>query len=376
MASKPYDTAWKSRNATKAAVATFEAEFAKDMGFDLKSNDTYDVVSTGSLNLDYALTVGGMPTGRVIEIWGPEHAGKTTVGCLMAAEYQRKFPNKKVAWVDMEQTFDPVWAEKLGVDVKAMWRPTVKTAEDTADATKRLVESGLCSLVVLDSVGGMIAKMELQKEADEATVGLVAKIVTRMVKQVSPMAKSNGTTVCVVNQVRAAIGSYGADETTAGGWALKHVTTIRLRVKRGSMPHTITKDGKQVPVGHQMSIQVQKNKLGPYGQVAMVWLHNVATDKFGPIGVDVAQETFDFCKRMKLLGTKQGYYLFPDGETEVRGEPAAVQMLRDRDDWRDVLRGKVLASLAGKQIDESEEGAEAEDDFTKAMADESEAQSA
>lgn len=265
-------------------------------------------------------------------------------------------------------TFDPVWAAALGVDVKKLLRPPVKTAEDTADATKRLVESGLCSLVVLDSVGGMIAKMEFQKEADEATVGLVAKIVTRMVKQVSPMAKHNGTTVCVVNQVRASIGGYGADETTSGGWALKHVTTIRLQVKRAGQPHTITVGGKTVPVGHEMSIKVQKNKMGPYGQVAHVWLHNVETDKYGPIGVDVAQETFDFSKQMGLLGSKQGgYYMFPD-ETEVRGEPAAVSLMRERPDLRNILRGKVLASLAGAQRDESEDvPGEDEDDFTSAM---------
>ncbi len=366
---KTYSTDWKSKKATKAAVDKFEAEFAKSMGFDLTSNDDYEIVSTGSLNLDYALSIGGIPTGRIVEVWGPEHAGKTTLCCLMAAEYQRKFPDKKVAWVDMEQTFDPVWAAALGVDVKALWRPTVKTAEDTADATKRLVESGLCSFVVLDSVGGMIAKMEYQKEADEATVGLVAKIVTRMVKQVSPMAKSNGTTVCVVNQVRAAIGSYGADETTAGGWALKHVTTIRLRVKRGSVPHTITVDSKQVPVGHQMAIQVQKNKLGPYGQVANVWLHNVATEKYGPIGVDMPDETFQFAKRFGLLGDKKGgYYMMPDGETEVRSEPNAIEMLRERPDFVQILRGKVLATLAGVQRDESEDDAEdPEDDFSSAM---------
>lgn len=369
---KTYSTDWQSRKATKVAVSKFEAQFGKDMGIDLSSaglNDDYEICSTGSLNLDVALTTGGMPTGRVVEIWGPEHAGKTTLACILAAMYQREFPDKKVAWVDMEQTFDPKYARALGVDVEALWRPVVKTAEDTADATKRFTESGLCSLVVLDSVGGMIAKMELQKEADEATVGLVAKVVTRMVKQVSPMAKSNGTTVCVINQVRAVIGNaYGPDETTSGGWALKHVTTIRLRVRRGATRFVKVK-GKEIPCGHEMIVQVQKNKLGPYGQTARIWLSNVPTEKFGPVGVDVAQETFDFAKDYGLFGSKAGgYYMFPDGETEVRGEPAAVELLRQREDFCVILRSKVLAQLEGTIMESDEDSEDESDPFVKAMA--------
>lgn len=366
---KAYDTRWQSKKATASAVEKFEAQFAKDMGVSLTDfSDDYEVVTTGSLNLDSALTIGGIPTGRIGEIWGPEHAGKTTACILMAREFQRAYPDKKVAWVDMEQTFDPKWATSLGLDVKAMWRPTVKTAEDVADSVKRLVESGLCSLVILDSVGGMIARMEYQKESDEATVGLVPKIVTRMVKQVSPMAKSNGTAVIVVNQVRAQIGGYGPDETTGGGWALKHVTSWRLQVKRGSVPHTVTRDGKQVPVGHEMAIKVQKNKMGPYGQVASVWLHNVETDKYGPVGVDLIQETYDHAKRQRLFGDKGGgYHTMPDG-SEIRGEEKVIEALRENEAWVEELRGKVLASLSGKISEETEVGSEDEsEDFAKAM---------
>jgi len=352
---KTYSTNWQRKKATAAAVAKFEAEFSKDMGVSLTdtSLDEYEVISTGSMNLDYVLGIGGLPTGRICEIWGPEHAGKTTVCMLIVAEYQKAYPDQRVAWVDMEQTFDPRWAEQLGVDVKALWRPPVKTAEDTADATKRLVESGLCSLVILDSVGGMISKMEMQKEADEATVGKVPAIVTRMVKQCSPMAKNNGTTVIVVNQVRAQIGGYGPDEITGGGWALKHVTTIKMRVRRGEQ-HTVTLDGQVVPVGHQMMIQIQKNKMAPYGMVAGVWLHNRETAKFGPIGIDLAQEVFDHAKRLNLMGTKGGgYYSMPDG-TELRGEPTVVQHLRNHPDDRETLRLKVLDSIAHTVHDEAD----------------------
>lgn len=368
---KTYSTDWQNRKATKQAVSKFEAQFQKDMGIDLGvTNDDYDVVHSGSLALDVALTIGGIPTGRIGEIWGPEHAGKTTVACILAGIFQKRYPDKKVAWVDMEQTFDPDWATQLGVDVKALWRPPVKTAEDTADATKRFVESGLCSLVILDSVGGMIAKMEYQKEADEATVGLVAKIVTRMVKQCAPMAKANGTTVCVINQVRAVIGNaYGPDETTSGGWALKHVTSWRLQVRRAESRY-VTVKGKQIPCGHEMVIKVQKNKLGPYGQTARVWLANVATEKFGPVGIDAAAETFEFSKEMGLLGTKQGYYTVPGHDAEIRGGEKTVVYLRENPHARDVLREAVIATLKGRVLAESEaESSEDEEDpFVQAMA--------
>lgn len=353
---KAYSTDWAPvEKATAGAIKKFEDKFLKEMGIDLSElNDDYEVVSTGSLNLDYATGVGGVPTGRIVEFWGPEHSGKTTICLLMAGEFQRKFPDKKVAWVDMEQTFDPAWATKLGVDVKALWRPPVKTAEDTADATKRFVESGLCSLVVLDSVGGMIAKMEFQKEADEATVALVAKIVTRMVKQCSPMAKSNGTTVAVVNQVRDNIGSYGVSQTTTGGWALRHVTSMRFNVKKAGsvLPHTITVDGDSIPVGHCIAVKVEKNKLAPYGQIANIWLHNRETDKYGPVGVDKYQETFDFAKRLNMMGTKGGgWYTMPNGE-ELRGEDVVINHLRSNEEDLLTLRGQILTSLAAVTSEE------------------------
>lgn len=357
MAGKTYNTNWQRKKATKSAIDKFEAQFTKDMGVDLSTNDDYDVIPTGSMNLDYAIGIGGIPSGRIIETWGPEHAGKTTLNMMLCAQFQKAYPDQKVAWVDMEQTFDPKWAAQLGLDVPAMWRPTVKTAEDVADATKRLVESGLCSFVVLDSVGGMIAKMEYQKEADEATVGLVPKIVTRMVKQCSPMAKANGTTVSVVNQVRAKIGGFGPDEDTGGGWALKHVTSLKLHVRRGEQ-RAVNIDGKDVPVGHQMMIRVQKNKMAPYGQVAGVWLSNRPTAKFGPVGIDLAQEVFDHAKRLGLMGSKAGgYYLMPD-DTEVRGEPAVVEHLREHEDHREILRSRVIASISDVVRAESEEDAE------------------
>ena len=258
------------------------------------------------------------------------------------ASYQRHFPDKRCAWVDMEQTFNVEWAQKMGVDMDRLWLHTPDDAEDVADATKRFVESGLCSLVVLDSVGGMIARIEFEKEADEATVGLVPKIVTRMVKQCSPMAKQNGTTVMVINQVRANIGGYGPDEDTGGGWALKHVSSMKLRVKRGE-PRKIQVKGQTLPIGHDMVVNVQKNKMAPYGGVAHVWLHNRATEKYGEPGIDIVPEIFTMAKEFALMGTKAGgWYTMPDG-TELRGEPAAIDHLRANPGDAETLRARIIA---------------------------------
>jgi recombination protein RecA len=346
-AKKTFSTDWRSHNATDAAVAKFEAEFAKTTGVELTSGEetTYEVIPTGILSLDLELTVGGWPVGRIVEVWGPEHAGKTTLAILACVQAQKQYPNKRIAWVDMEQTFDSRWAELLGLDLTRVWRPPVKTAEETATYTRRFTQSGLCSVVVLDSVGGMIAKMEFEKEADEATVGLVAKIVTRCVNQCSPIAKSNGTLVFVINQVRSVIGGYGADTSTAGGWALKHATTVKVQVKRGER-RTVTINGQPIQVGYEMKIKVEKNKMGPYGGLAEIWFHNRVSPKYGPIGVEPVSEAAALAARYAVFPTRPGgYYTMVDG-SEIRGKDKIPAYLAKHPEQVSELRKLLLAKVA------------------------------
>lgn len=352
---------WASKNATKAAVDKFEEQFSKDMGVSLREKRKPPaIVTTGSMALDYALTVGGLPDGRIVEMWGPEHAGKTTAAIIAAAQRQKAYPNKRIAWVDMEQTFDEDWAEALGLDMSKVWFYTPETAEDVSDAVKRFVASGMCSMVVLDSVGGMISRIEMEKEADEETVGKVPKIVTRMVKAASPMAFSNGTTVLVINQVRAKIGGYGPDEDTGGGWALKHVTTMKLQVRKTGgegTTHSIKRPGddKPIPVGHKIAIRVQKNKMGPYGQVAEVWLHNVPTAQFGPVGFDLVGEVFQFAKRMKLMGSGAGGNYEVEGVKIKGGEPKVMEHLRQHPEVVEALRTRILDTVKGAVVEDLSE---------------------
>ena len=354
-----------AKKATAGAVDKFEAEFEKSMGIALSKSKPSKpkIISTGSMTLDYATAVGGIPTGRVIEIWGPEHAGKTTLAIDIAVEFQKAFPDKRIAWVDMEQTFDAEWAKSLGLDMSKVWFYTPETAEDVADAVKRFVYSDLCSFVVLDSVGGMISRIEIEKEADEATVGKVPGIVTRMVKAAAPRAAKNGTTLCVINQVRAQIGGYGADEGTGGGWALKHVTTMKFKVRKAGgegTAHTYKRSGdeKPIPVGHKIAVKVEKNKMGPYGQVAEIWLHNVPTPTFGPIGFDMVGEVFNIAKRLKMMGSGAGGNYDVEGERIKGGEPKVLDYLRQNPTVVAEMRLKILdgrAHLVNEEVDETPE---------------------
>ena len=362
---KVYDTTWAPKKATEAAMKRFEDTFSKDMGFSAVRSakiDKIKVIPTGVIALDRALGVGGIPLGCVAEMWGPEHAGKTTTAMGIVAQAQQAYPDKMAAWVDMEQTFDKAWAQTNGVDLKRLWLiENPKTAEDVADATRRFVESGLCSIVVLDSVGGMIAKKELEKEADEATIGLVAKVVTRMVKAVSAMGKSNGTTTLVINQVRANIGSHGADQTTGGGWALKHITTIKIKISRGgSLPKTVTEDGRPVPVGFEVSAKVEKNKRAPYGKVATWWLFNQPTDKYGPVGVDKTSEALDFGLKLGIIkGKGTAWLTLPNGE-RFNGSDPAREYLYGHPEVVAEIREAVLAGVATEVYEEPVEDAAAQ----------------
>lgn len=355
-----FTTDWKSNKASSTAIKKFEETFSKEMGLGVLSRKAtitpYAVIPTGSLALDYALGIGGLPVGRIVEIWGPEHAGKTTEACLAIASAQRTQPEKMTAWVDAEQTFDKKWAQKLGVDLTRMWLvENPKTAEDVADALKRFVMSGLCSLVVVDSIGSMIGKVEFEKESEDSVVAIVAKIVTRMVKQIASMGHSNGTTTMVVNQVRAVVGGnvHGPKTQSSGGWALRHVTSVRLSVRRGESK-SIKVDGNEIPVAHQVITKVEKNKCAPYGRTATFWLYNTPTDS-NDIGVDPIGEVIEFGKRMGIIEGST-WLTLPNGQ-RFNGAPKTAEYLEANPEVVAEIRERVLAGLAGIIHEESEDEA-------------------
>lgn len=362
-----FTTDWQSRKATASALSTFMEAFTNEVGEGGlvtigKNHKPLDVIPTGSMNLDLALGTGGWPLGRVVELWGPEHSGKTSLAMLAVASAQRAYPDKACAWVDMEQTFDETWAETLGVDLdRLVIVKNPHSAEDVADSYKRMVMSGLFSLAVLDSVGGMISRVEFEKESDEATVAKVAQIVTRMVKQVAPMARSNDTCSMVINQVRSNIGGYGASDTTGGGWALKHITSIKCAVRRGESK-SIRIDGKDTPVGHEVNVRIQKNKLAPHGRVGAFWLYNTRTADNLP-GVDPIPEIVEVGKKVGVIEGST-YLTLPSG-ARLNGKAKTVEHLRDHPDEVEDISQRIKASLATVEADGPVE--EDVDEETEAM---------
>lgn len=343
------------KTASARALDNFSTRFAKKMGSEAVTSPetTYHAIPTGSLELDALIGIGGWPVGRVVEVWGPEHAGKTTLALLSAASAQRTDPDRHVAWIDMEQTFDSNWAKKLGVDLARLHLYTPLTAEDVSDAAREFMSSGIFSFVVLDSIGGMISRVEFEKEADEVTVGKVPNIVTRMVKQAAPLAFRNETTVMVINQVRAVIGGHGPTESTGGGWALKHVTSVKVKVRRGE-PVKGKLLGEDSIFGHQVISRVEKNKVNGRVGRAQFLLISQPTKDYPLVGVDPVSEAFDVAQKVGVL-PRGAWVTLPDGE-RLNGRTKALPYLREHPETVEMLRASVIESvLAGETADDPTE---------------------
>ncbi len=305
-------------SASKAALRKFEERFSKAFGegnlHRSSEVNPYGVISTGSLTLDYRLTVGGYVEGRLVEIWGADGVGKTTLALMGLAEAQKKHQDKMVAFIDMEQKFDSAWAVTHGMDLERTYVYTPASAEDVADALKEFCSSGLFSMVVLDSIGAMIPEVEKTKDAGDAVMGKQANIVTRMVKIAAVEAARTETAVLLINQVRANLG-YGADMTTGGGFALKHVTTMKFKLRKTATPPFKVKLGKEDRVvGHELAIDIQRNGVAPSNRTAIVSLIHVASDKFGPIGIDRVDEVTTLGIDTGVINQGGAWYTMPGGD--------------------------------------------------------------
>lgn len=354
-----------------AALRRFEESFTKT--FDATTLrrtsriEAYETISTGSLALDMATGVGGYVEGRIHQLWGPEATGKTTL-CLNAVrEAQRKHPNKMVGYVDMEQSLDLDWALTQGVDLEGMYHFQPDSAEDVSDAMGQMLlaedrSQGLFSMVIVDSIGGMVPETELEKTAEQQDVGTQAKIVTRMVKAGAVRARKHGTVILLVNQVRSNIAKYGPETGTSGGWALKHANTMVFKTSRtGQSPYMVTDDdGDKVQAGVQIGVQVTKNKVAAPKRAAQIGIFSMATDKYGPAGIDRADEAVTLGMRFGLIERSGGWYTAPDGHRE-QGRDKMVDYLRGCHDIIDAIRADALGRIRGEVVPPGEEGADAEE---------------
>ena len=246
----------------KALVSVFsviEKEYGTGSIMKLGDANSVDVevIPTGSLTLDMALGVGGLPRGRVIEIYGPESSGKTTVALHVVAEAQKM--GGEAAFIDAEHALDPVYAKKLGVDIDNLIVAQPDTGEQALDIAEALVRSGALDVIVVDSVAALVPKAEIDGEMGDSHVGLLARLMSQALRKLTAVISKSGTVVIFINQLREKVGvMYGNPETTPGGRALKFFSSVRLDVRRGE----VIKNGTEL-IGNKTKVKVVKNKVAP-----------------------------------------------------------------------------------------------------------------
>jgi recombination protein RecA len=322
------------KKALAAALGQIEKQFGKGSVMRLgDASESYDVeaVSTGSLGLDIALGVGGLPRGRVVEIYGPESSGKTTLTLQVIAEAQRA--GGTAAFVDAEHALDPVYAAKLGVNVQDLLVSQPDTGEQALEITDMLVRSSAVDIVVIDSVAALTPKAEIEGEMGDAHVGLQARLMSQALRKLTGNIKRSNTIVIFINQIRMKIGvMFGNPETTTGGNALKFYASVRLDIRRiGAL-----KNGEEV-IGNQTRVKVVKNKVAPpFREAEFEILYGAGISRNGEvIDIGVAQGFVE----------KSGSWFSYNGERIGQGKENARTFLDQHPEIAREIEGKIREKL-------------------------------
>lgn len=338
--SKPQVERLENEEKKKALDAVFKViEKEYGTGSIMKLGDTHvssvDAIPTGSMTLDMALGVGGMPRGRIIEIYGPESSGKTTVALHVVAEAQKR--GGEAAFIDAEHALDPVYAKKLGVDIDNLIVAQPDTGEQALDICEALVRSGALDVIVIDSVAALVPKAEIDGEMGDTHVGLLARLMSQALRKLTGIISKSGTAVIFINQLREKVGvMYGNPETTPGGRALKFFSSVRLDVRRQEQ----LKNAGEV-IGNHTRVKVVKNKVAPpFKEAEFDILYGEGISKEGNI-LDVACE-FDIIK-------KNGAWFSYDGMKIGQGRDNARLYLKDNKEFCDMIGGMVRERLAGSK---------------------------
>ena len=335
------------KKALAAALGQIEKQFGKGSVMRLgDAGENYDVesVSTGSLGLDIALGIGGLPRGRVVEIYGPESSGKTTLTLQVIAEAQRV--GGTAAFVDAEHALDPVYAAKLGVNVQELLVSQPDTGEQALEITDMLVRSGAVDIVVVDSVAALTPKAEIEGEMGDMHVGLQARLMSQALRKLTGNIKRSNTIVIFINQIRMKIGvMFGNPETTTGGNALKFYASVRLDIRRiGAL-----KNGEEV-IGNQTRVKVVKNKVAPpFREAEFEILYGAGISRNGEvIDIGVAQGFVE----------KSGSWYSYNGERIGQGKENARTFLDQHPEIAREIEGKIREKLLPVPS-ESKKGGEA-----------------
>lgn len=311
-----------------------------------------EAISSGSIALDYATGIGGWPEGRITEFYGEPDLGKTTIALIAVAEAQTKYPDRMALYIDVENKLDREWAQDHGVDLDRLLVYVPTTAEETADSIAEYLNEELFCIVVLDSIGAMISRVEMEKQADEATVATVAKIVTRMVRAANSQAKVGKPVIIFINQMRSSISKYGSPIERPGGWALKFQSTMLVNLKKGPQPVYKAKVGaSEIPVARLLAITIERNKCAPAGRTSEVMLVSVPTAKYGPIGVDKVDEAVTVGIDTGVIKRGGAWYTLPN-EERVMGRDSVLDYVRNNPELIPEIRDRIIALRAEEITDD------------------------
>lgn len=335
-----------AQSARERFLESFEKSYGKGS---IKVSDKLDfkAISTGSIALDRAMSSGGFMFGRVSEVWGPPGGGKSSL-CLGALANAQAIDKRDVVVVNVEHTYDPVWARTLGVDTDRVLVVDPLSAENVADMVKDAILSDAVSTVLIDSIGAVLTNKEFEKTAEESDMGKRAQVVSRMINIALGLAPRHDVALIVINQARANFG-YGLDTKQSGGFVLNHSSTHRLNVKRASSAYTIGSDDNKVNIGFEMGVKVERSKVGPEGRNVKFDFYTVATDKFGPVGIDKNQEAFNLGVRDGLIEKAGAWFTLPDGE-RFQGKDPAIEHLRTHPKIVDEIRTKIVNAQVEKEF--------------------------
>ncbi len=339
------------KKALAAALGQIERQFGKGavmrMG-DANAVRDVDVISTGSLTLDIALGIGGLPKGRVVEIYGPESSGKTTLTLQVIAECQKQ--GGTAAFVDAEHALDPIYAQKLGVNVDDLLVSQPDTGEQALEIADMLVRSGAVDIVVIDSVAALTPKAEIEGDMGDSHVGLQARLMSQALRKLTGNIKRSNTLVIFINQIRMKIGvMFGNPETTTGGNALKFYSSVRLDIRRiGAI-----KKGDEI-TGSETRVKVVKNKMAPpFKQAEFEILYGEGISREG--------ELIDLGVKQELVGKAGAWYSYK-GEKIGQGKDNARTYLKEHPEIAAEIEQAIRAEALSINLGASSEDSDAGDD--------------
>ena len=323
----------------KNAMKQIEKDYGKGaimrLG-DAAANMNVEVISTGILPLDIALGVGGIPRGRIIEIYGPESSGKTTVTLHMIAEAQRQ--GGVAAFIDAEHAMDPVYARNLGVDIDNLLISQPDTGEQALEIVEALVRSGAIDIIVVDSVAALVPRAEIEGDMGDAHVGLLARLMSQAMRKLTGIISKSRTTAIFINQIREKVGTmYGNPETTTGGRALKFYSSVRLDVRK----FDVVKQGTSI-LGNRTKVKVVKNKVAPPFKVAEF-------DIMYGEGVSKESSVIDIAADLEILNKSGSWYSY-NGNRLGQGKDTVKDILRSQPELMAEIEGKLYEMLRDEAV--------------------------